>query len=69
MTNYEYIKSLTVEQMAEWLDKIFNQDRDDWDSIGCYNCINYGTHHCNERECGDCEYYGGLKQWLKREVI
>jgi hypothetical protein len=66
MTNYEYIKSLTVEQMAEWLDKIFNQDRDDWDSIGCYNCINYGTHHCNERECGDCEYYGGLKQWLGR---
>lgn len=67
MTNYEKIKSMTVEEMAEWLDKMLNQEREDWDAPGCYDCINYGTHHF-PKDCGDCEYLGGLKQWLNREI-
>ena len=66
MTNFERIKSFTVDEMTEWLDKMLNQDREDWESIGCYNCIYYGTHHYPS-DCGDCEFLGGLKQWLKRE--
>lgn len=66
MTNFEYIKSLSIGELAEWLDKMFNQEREDWESIGCYYCINYRTHHYNEKEC-NCEYFGGLKQWLERE--
>jgi hypothetical protein len=67
MTNFEKIKSMTLEELAEWLDVQHNQDRLDWDSIGCYHCINYGTHHY-PNDCGDCEWLGGLKQWLQREV-
>lgn len=68
ITNYERIKSMTVEQMAEWLDQILNQDRKDWDEPGCYHCVIHGTHHENEEGCGGCEFWGGLKQWLEREV-
>ena len=67
MTNGDKIRSMTDAELAEWLDKQYNQDREDWESIGCYNCINYGTHHY-PKDCGKCEYLGGLLQWLKREV-
>jgi len=30
MTNYEKIKAMTVEELAEWIDKQNNDDRDDW---------------------------------------
>lgn len=68
MTNGDKIRSMSDEELAELLDKALNQERDDWSSIGCYNCINYNTHHYNERECGNCEWFGGIEKWLKSEV-
>ncbi|HBZ6635248.1 hypothetical protein NE172_01945 [Clostridium botulinum] len=76
MTNGDKIRSMMDEELAEWLDKKFNQDRKDWGDFGCYHCINYGTHHTdksyigteNERlyECKNCEFENGLLEWLKR---
>jgi len=68
LTNGDKIRSMTDAELAEWLDKQYNQDREDWESIGCYNCINYGTHHY-PKDCGKCEYLGGLLQWLKRDKV
>jgi hypothetical protein len=67
MTNYEKIKSMSLEEMAEWIDRQYDQEREDWFSLGCYNCINYGTHHC-PKDCGECEWLGGIKQWLQQEI-
>lgn len=67
MTNFEYIKSLSLEELADWLESISDEERDDWDSLGCYHCINYGTHHYNDEECGECEWFGGIENWLKQE--
>ena len=40
MTNGDKIRSMTDEQLADWLDKIFNQERKDWEQVGCSFCIN-----------------------------
>lgn len=67
MTNYEYIKSMSIDEMAEWIERQYNQEKEDWEPLGCYNCSNYGTHHY-PKDCGDCEWLGGIKFWLKNEV-
>lgn len=67
MNNFEKIKSMTLDEMAEFLIVQFDQFEE---HFGCYSCINYGTHHHNPQECGDCEYYtcgGNIKQWLQQE--
>ena len=66
MTNFEKIKSMTIEEMTEWIEKQIDDEREDWESLGCYHCINYGTHHY-PKDCGECEWLGGIKQWLSRE--
>jgi D-tyrosyl-tRNA(Tyr) deacylase len=69
MTNFEKIKAMSIEEMTEWLDKSTNQDREDWEDIGCYHCCYYGTHHAPvdcQRE--NCEWLGGIRQWLNREA-
>lgn len=67
MTNADKIRNMTDEELAEWLDKMSNQDRFDWGDIGCSNCVYYGTHHY-PNDCGDCEWKLGLLNWLKTEV-
>lgn len=67
MTNLEKIKSMTVKEMAEWLEIILNDEHENWDSIGCWDCITYGTHHY-PKDCGNCEFLGGLELWLNRET-
>ena len=53
MTNYEMVKQLSVEDMAEFLER----------SAGCGVCIyNTKTLVC----VGQCE--DGIKQWLESEV-
>ena len=72
MTNGEKIRQMTDEELADWLDRMFNEAREDWEPVGCYNCINYGTHHANPSDesyaCGDCEYKNGLLAWLQQEA-
>lgn len=67
MTNADKIRAMKNEELAEWIDKQHNQERQDWESLGCYDCINYGTHHY-PNDCGDCEWKGGILSWLKKEV-
>lgn len=75
LTNGDKIRSMTDEELAEWLDKQFNQNRKDWNGFGCYHCINHGTHHSDKSnigtknenlyECKDCEFENGIVGWLK----
>jgi hypothetical protein len=77
MTNADKIRNMTDNELAEWLDKMVNQYRKDWTPIGCYHCINYGTHHSDKSnigtkfeylyECKGCEFENGLLEWLKSE--
>ena len=67
MNNFEKIKNMTLDEMAEFLQKQFDEFEE---HFGCYSCINYNTHHYNEKECKDCEYWecgGSIKQWLQQE--
>lgn len=67
MNNFEKIKNMTLDEMAEFFKEQFDEYEE---HFGCYSCINYGTHHHNPQECGDCEYYncgGNIKQWLQQE--
>lgn len=77
MTNYDVIKNMTIEEMAEFLKSMV----DDYEThnVGCYCCINYGTHHSDPAnkdnglyECEGCENEGiglDLVKWLKTKVI
>lgn len=71
-TNFERIKNMTVEEMAEFLQKNFDKYKE---RFGCYSCIDYGTHHYPE-DCETCEngkpcYWlpigGSIKKWLESE--
>lgn len=65
-TNYERIKNMTVEEMAEFLKENFDEYEE---TFGCYSCIDYKTHHYPD-DCGDCEYLkcgGDIKIWLQTE--
>lgn len=78
MTNGDRIRAMTDEELAEWLDKQYNQERDDFDSIGCYDCINYNTHHADKSnigteyeylyECKGCKYENGILSWIKSDI-
>lgn len=68
MNNADKIRSMNNEELAEFLDKICNQDRDDWSPIGCgYSCSTYGTHHYPD-DCEDCEFKDGILAWLENEI-
>ena len=53
MTNFEYIKNMTVEELAKWLQDGRNE---------CNCCIFESDFACPNI----CIY--GVKQWLEREV-
>lgn len=68
---------MSDEELSEWLDKQFNQDRADWEGFGCYSCSAYDTHHADKSnigtkydylyECKNCEFENGIIGWLKAE--
>lgn len=76
MTNLERIKSMSVDEMAKFLKSMV--DGDETHEVGCYGCINYGTHHSDPQnkgthlyECEGCYCEGighDLVMWLEREV-
>ena len=72
MTNYEKYFG-TPELAADSIDRATNEDRDDWEPIGCTDsCIYKGTHHSDpddeQYECGDCEFVNGILAWLNLEA-
>lgn len=56
MTNYEKIKNMSVEEMAEF---ILNQQH----HVLCNDVCSYGLHKCEGYSCNE-----GVKQWLESEV-
>ena len=52
MNNYERIKNMSIDEMAEWLTTMVNYD--------CYDCGN------TPEVCNDC--FEMNKQWLESEV-
>lgn len=76
MTNYDRIKAMTVEEMAEFIKSMV--DEDEVHDVACYGCINYGTHHSdinnkgtNLYECDGCYCEGmghDIERWLESEV-
>lgn len=55
MNNFEKIKQMTVEEMAEWLDKVSEE---------CSDMCNFNFDTC--RLDSDCR--ANIKQWLLSEV-
>lgn len=77
MNNYIYITTMKPRELAEFLRTLL--DPDDAPEIGCFCCVNYGTHHSdpaykgtNLYECGGCpnEDVGlDLEKWLMMERV
>ena len=71
MTNGEKLRSMTDEELADALDRMTNDEREDWHPIGCHSCMNADTHHCSKSDRWDgkevCEDADGIIGWLRRE--
>ena len=65
MTNFDYIKSLTIEEMAEY----FGVDRrPHFPSSPCYVCEHDQGYFCDSPDICNKEYKKEVfKQWLARE--
>ena len=76
LTNYRKIKNMSVEQMAEFLKSLVDENSSK--SIACYRCSAYGTHHSDIKnkgtglyECEGCSQEGiglDLNKWLESEA-
>lgn len=76
MTVFEQIKKFSIEEMAEFVRCIM--DNDDDVEVACYGCIHYGTHHSDPQnkgtglyECDGCCWEGiglDLIKWLNAEL-
>lgn len=72
MTNFEEIKAMNIEEMAEFIRTMV--DDDETHGVACYGCINFGTHHSDPKykgtnlyECGGCPCEGiglDIVAWL-----
>ena len=72
MTRAEKIRSMSDEQLKDFLDRVACQgEREDWLPIGCYAGANNGTHHCDINsdlyECDGCDFEHGILDWLCSE--
>lgn len=75
MTNFERIKAMSVDEMAEFIRSMV--DDNETHEVACYSCCAYGTHHSDPKNKGtnlyDCDgcYYEGvglnIKAWLRME--
>lgn len=76
VTNYEKIKAMNVEEMAEFLKSCV--DENEAHNVACYDCINYGCHHSDPQykgtdlyECDGCSCEGiglDIVKWLESET-
>lgn len=66
MTNADKIRSMTDEELADFLQRIQDSEREDWTPIGCYHCSYYKTHH-QPKDCfkEECEFRLGVLGWSK----
>ena len=76
MTQFEQIKAMTLEEMAEFIKSMVDDSEVHY--VACYGCVHYGTHHSDSQykgtplyECDGCPDEGiglDLIKWLEREV-
>lgn len=76
ITNYDNIRNMPVDKMAEFLTSLLDGENNH--NVGCYDCMNYGTHHSDPQnkesglyECEGCYNEGvglDLVKWLKKEA-
>lgn len=76
MTNYEKIKNMDINELADFLTSML--DGENQHEVGCYDCMNYGTHHADISykeyglyECEGCPNEGiglDIVRWLEKEV-
>lgn len=66
MTIADKIRNMNNEELADFIDWCVNDERDDWEGIGCSGCPDKGTHHAPEC-CKDCQWEHGIIGWLKSE--
>ena len=77
MTNYERIKAMSIDEMAEFLRSMV--DDDETHEVACYGCFAYGTHHSDPQykgtnlyDCNGCSNEGiglDLVAWLNAEEV
>ena len=73
-TNADRIRAMSDEELAEFIFSLVDEDSSY--EIGCYGCINYGTHHSDPANKGthlyECEGCSGegigldIGKWLKQ---
>lgn len=66
-TNIQRLQRMTVEELADFLERTTDEERDDWFPLGCNSCIYQGTHHEPE-ECVDCSWKNGITGWLRAKA-
>jgi hypothetical protein len=76
MTNFERIKAMSIDEMANFIRSMV--DDDETHEVACYNCCAYGTHHSDPKNKGtnlydcdgcDCEGIGlDIVAWLNLDV-
>ena len=76
MTNFEKIKNMNIEKMAEFIKSMVDEDMAH--DVGCYGCCYWNTHHSDPRNkgtilynCEDCpnENIGlDIIKWLESEA-
>lgn len=76
MTQFENIKAMTIEEMAEFIKSMV--DDTEVHCVACYGCVHFGTHHSDPQykgtnlyECDGCPDEGighDLVKWLESEV-
>lgn len=72
MSNFEIIKNMSLEELAEFLTKCISDELTH--DIGCYQCIDYGTHHWRDGDCekSRCEMFPiglDVKKWLLANTL
>ena len=68
ITNYERIKSMSLEELAEFLEKNGSDEFHEMtDSNQCRECERRLKLVCNAEDCPYMDTYG-VKQWLESEV-
>ena len=76
MTNFKYLQSMSVDQLAEWLDKHMQYDSSPWcewwDKQCCNQCepvVGYVPDFDRECKFAWCELYGKCRFYQDRDDI
>ena len=76
MYNYEKLKSMSIEDLSEWLDKYVSYDDSPWcdwfDQKYCKNCEEImckSPDDCREFPCAYCEIYYNCRFFQDKEDV